>query len=204
MRFVRSLVYLVVVSAVAATPTEAQVTAPLNTTLPALVMPAPSPATRLESFVPEPGSVMTLGFEELGVFGRNRITVEVRHVRDSKGNSASGVAVLVNESPTRLERAFVDLDEIPDVLRNLDALLSIRGNPTPLKKFEARFATRGQLSFVAYSNTSGAIEYAVQMGRPVPASITNLDAVELLKMRSMLETAHHQLSGGGTSQEPRR
>ena len=204
MRVVGCLVYLVVLSAVAAAPAEAQVTAPLNTTLPTLVMPAPSPATRLESFVPEPGSVMTLGFEELGTFGRNRIGVEVRHGSDSKGNSASGVAVLVNESPTRLERAFVELDEIPDVWRNLGALLSIRGNPTPLKKFEARFATRGQLSFGAYSNTSGAIEYAVQMGRPGPASITNLDAVELVKMRGMLATAHRQLRGGGASQEPRR
>lgn len=198
MRIVGCLVYLVVASMVAAAPAEAQVTAPLNTALPALVMPAPAPTTRLESFVPEAGSVMTLGFEELGTIGRNRIFVEVRQVRDSKGNSASGVAVLVSESPTRIERAFVDLDEIPDVLRNLDALLSIRGNPTPLKKFEARFNTRGLLSFVAYSNTSGAIEYAVQVGRPQPASILSLDAVELLKMRSMLETAQHQLNGGDT------
>ncbi len=179
-------------------PSEAQVTAPLNSPLPALVMPSPSPTTRLESFVPEPGSLMTLGFEELGTIGRSRIFVEVRLVRDSKGNSASGVAVLVSENQTRIERAFVDLDEIPDVLKNLDALLSIRGNPTPLKKFEARFATRGQLSFVAYSNSSGAIEYAVQVGRPLPASILNLDAVDLLKMRGMLETAQHQLSGGNT------
>jgi hypothetical protein len=65
-------------------------------------MPAPAPTTRLESFVPEAGSVLTMGSEELGTIGRSRIFVEVRQVRDSKGNSASGVAVLVNESPTRL------------------------------------------------------------------------------------------------------
>jgi hypothetical protein len=199
MRVVGCLVYLVVASMVAARPAEAQVTAPLNAPLPALVMPAPSPSTRLESFVPEAGAVMTLGFEELGTIGRGRIFVEVRQVRDSKGNSASGVAVVVSESGTRLERAFVDLDEIPDVLRNLDALLSIRGNPTPLKKFESRFNTRGLLSFVAYSNTAGAIEYAVQVGRPQPATISNLDAVDVLKMRGMLEAAQLQLSGGAGS-----
>ena len=189
--------FVVTLLAVMATPSEAQVTAPLNTPLPALVTPAAPPGTRLESFVPEGGSVATLGYEELGTLGRNRISVEVRQVRDGKGNSASGVAVLVSEGPARLERAFVDVDEIPDVLKGLDALLAIRGNPTPFKKFESRFTTRGLLSFVAYSNTTGAIEYSVQAGRPLPATVVNLDAVEVLKMRSMLETAQHQLREGG-------
>lgn len=83
---------------------------------PTLVLPAPLPATRLEGF-PEINSVVTLGYDFLGAIGGGKVLLDVREVRDTKGNKAGGATVRVLESQSRQERAFVDVDEIPDLLR---------------------------------------------------------------------------------------
>ena len=175
-------------------PLSAQVVAPLPAPLPLVVQPAPLPATRLEGFQPEAGSVVTMGFDDLGAAGRGRISMDVREVRDAGGHSASGVAVFVTENPERQERAFVDADELPDLLKGLDAVLEVTGNPTQFRKFETRYVTKGQLAFFAYSNASGAIEYAVQAGRPLPVFVRNLDAGEMQKLRVMFDTALQKLA----------
>lgn len=182
-----------------AVPAAAQVGVPPNTPLPVVVQPVPQPLTRLEGFQPQSGSIMTVGHEILGAIGRGRVVVEVRDVRDTRGNMTGGVGLHISESPLRDERAFIDLDELPALLRNLDALLKYTANPTGFKRFEARFTTRGYLSFVAYSNSSGAIEYALQVNKMPPATILNVDSVDMLKLHALLEQAQQKLSIAGYS-----
>lgn len=179
----------------------AQVGVPLSSPLPAVVQQAPMPTTRLESFQPEAGSVATLGLEDLGTAARNRLSVDVRDLRDSRGNGAGGLTVFVHDTTgtARQERAFIDVDELPGILRSLDALLKYIANPTTFKRFEARFATKGHLTFIAYTNSSGAIEYAVQAGRPLLAIVANIDALELLKLRGLFELGLQKLNAAGYS-----
>lgn len=168
---------------------------PPNSPLPVVVQPAPITATKLEGFQPEAGAIMTIGHEILGSV-RRLITVEVRDVRDSRGNSAGGLTISLVDA-NRFERAFLDVDEIPGILRSLDALLKFTANPTPFKKFEARFVTRGNLSFVAYSNTSGAIEYALQVDEVPQATVANIESVDMLRLRELIEQGLQKLGMAG-------
>lgn len=195
MRGVRDLLMASLVIGSAA-PCLAQVGIAPNAPLPVVVQPAPVPATKLENFRPELGAIVTVGFEGLGGIGRSRLMVEVRDMRDSRGNTAGGVSITVVEG-ARLERTFIDVDELPGVLRSMDALLKISANPTAFKRFESRFTTRGNLSFVAYSNSAGAIEYALQVDEVPQATVMNVESVEMLRLRELLEQALQKLNIAG-------
>lgn len=198
MRGLRCFVIATVLAGLPA-PVSAQVGLPLSSPLPTVVQQAPMPATRLESFQAEAGSVVTLGLEDLGTVARSRISVDVRDLRDSRGNSAGGLTVFLLDaaSSTRYERAYIDVDELQGLLRGLDALLKYVANPTTLKRFEARFSTKSSLTFIAYTNSAGAIDYAVQAGRPLLATVTNIDAVEILKLRGLVELGLQKLNTAG-------
>jgi hypothetical protein len=174
-----------------------QVGVPLNLPLPVVVQPAPVPATRLELFQPEAGAIVTVGHEILGAIAKARVFVEVRDVRDTRGNMAGGASLHIIEGPSRDEWAFIDADELPGVLRSFEALLKYSANPTPFKRFEARFTTRGNLSFVAYSNTTGAIEYALQVNKVPLATISNIESGDMLKLHALLEQALQKLNIAG-------
>jgi len=109
--------------------------------------------------------VLTLGFDDLGSV--RGISVDVRELRDLKspGVGVRGLVVDVRESQYRNERSFVDADEIPELLKGLDALLAVKENPTPFKNFEVRYTTRGELQLTAFSTRDGSINYSVRVGR---------------------------------------
>src|SRR5687768_1754137 len=183
-----------------ATPAAAQgvqIGVPPNLPLPVVVQPAPLPATKLELFQPDAGAIVTVGHEVLGAIARARVFVEVRDMRDTKGNMAGGASLHIIESGARDERAFIDVDELPGVLRSFEALLKYSANPTTFKRFEARFTTRGNLSFVAYSNTTGAIEYALQVNKVPLATISNIESGDMLKLHALLEQALQKLNIAG-------
>jgi hypothetical protein len=194
-----SIVVIAAALAGLATPATAQVQVgvPPSVPLPVVVQPASQPMTRLETFQPEAGAILTAGHEILGAIARGRVFVDVRDVRDTRGNMAGGVSLHIIESQTRDERAFIDIDELPGLLRNLDALLRYTANPTAFRRFEARFTTRGNLSFVAYSNSTGAIEYALQVNKVPLATISNIESPDMLKLRALLEHALQKLNAAG-------
>ena len=199
----RSLRCFVTVAALfgLATPAAAQgvpVGVPPNNPLPVVVQPAPSPTTVLETFQPYGlDSILTVGHEILGAIGRGRVLVEVRDMRDSGGRKAGGVMMTLAESTGRDERVFIDFDEFPSLFGKLDALLKITANPTPFKRFESRFSTRGNVSFVAYSNSIGTIEYALQVNKLPLATISSIDSADILKLRALLEQAQQKLTIAG-------
>jgi hypothetical protein len=169
-----------------------------NRPVPTVVQAAPVAVTKLEGFRPAAGAIMTIGHEILGSIRRNA-TVEVRDVRDSQGNSAGGLTItLVDQASSgRFERTFLDVDELPGILKSLDGLLKYTANPTPFKKFEARFVTRGNLSFVAYSNVAGNIEYALQVDEVPQATVANIESVDMLRLRELIEQGLQKLNMAG-------
>ena len=158
----------------------------------AAVQPELPPATKLEGFKPV-GAVVTLGYDDLG--GAAGVRVEVREMRDAKGG-ARGLVVQIMESQARTERSFVDADEIPELLKGLDALLEVKANPTPFKMFEVRYTTRGELRLTAFNNAKGAVQYAVQVGRAQKA-LRLLEASDLLRLRGLFDAALQKLSSIG-------
>lgn len=156
--------------------------------------PALPPATKLEGFQPEAGSVMTVGYDELGRIGYpiNGVTVDVRAMQDTKGSVARGLLVEVTQSEYRKEQSFVDADEIPELLNGLDALVAVKANPTQFKMFEVRYTTRGGLQLVAFNDKKAKISYAVQVGRTLKAQ-KFLDEEDLLRLRGLFNAAARKL-----------
>jgi hypothetical protein len=159
------------------------------------VAPSATPGTKLEGFKPAAGTIVTLGYEDLdppqNIVG---ITAEIRQLRDSKNSVVKGLLLEITESPTRNEKAFVDADEIPELLKGIDALLAVRTNPTSFKNFEVRYTTRGGLELTTFNSSNGAIKYAVRAGRITPQDI---DAVDMEKLRALFVAAQKKLSSGG-------
>jgi len=134
---------------------------------------------------------VTLGYNELG--GISGVSVDARELRDAKGASVRGVLVEVTQSQYREERAFIDVDELPELLKGIDALMAVRENPTQFTQFEVRYTTKGELQITAFNNSRGQIQYAVKAGRVTPAHVfTDAEGVRLL--RTQFEKAQQILS----------
>jgi hypothetical protein len=150
------------------------------------------PATKLEAFQPALGSVLTIGYDELGrVEG---VSVDVREMHDSQGGSVRGLVVRVVENERHAEISFVDEEEILPLLDGMDALLDVRGNPTEFKNFEVRYVTRGELALSVFNAPSGNVLFAVQAGRPVAARRSGLTISEMLRLRAMFGAAAEKLN----------
>ena len=148
--------------------------------------PSPPPATKLEAFKPAAGTLVTMAYNELGsILG---VSVDAREFRDVRGNVVRGIVVEVTQSQYREERAFIDADEIPELLRGIDALLEIKANPTTYENFEVRYTTQGELQLTAFGGASGRVRFAVQAGRVTRAQ-TFTDEDGMRKLRAMFEAA---------------
>lgn len=147
-------------------------------------VPATPAPTKLEAFRPAAGSVLTVGYNELGSV--NALSIDAKELRDSKSGVARGLVVQVRESQYREERSFVDLDELPELLKGADAVLAVKTNPTSFKQFEVRYRTRGDLQLVAFNNSQGVVSYAVQVGR-VTTTSAFLSEAEMQRVRGMID-----------------
>ena len=167
--------------------------------------PPPPPATKLEAFKPSAGSVVTFGYDDLGgvscvsasICG-GHISVDVRELRDAKGPMVRGLVVEVR-TEYRKERSFVDADEIPELLKGLDALLEVQANPTQFKNFEVQYTTRGELRLAAYSISKGKIGYAVRAGTTLTRENRSLSAEDMRKLRGMFDLASLKLVALGAA-----
>jgi hypothetical protein len=150
---------------------------------------SPPPATKVEAFRPAAGSVVTFGYNELGEI--SGISVDARELRDTRGAVVRGVAVQVTESQYRDERSFVDADELPELLKGIDALLAVQANPTRYENFEVRYTTKGELQITVF-NSGQKIRYSVRAGRVTTAQAF-IDEADLRNLRSMFEAANQLL-----------
>lgn len=152
------------------------------------------PATKLEAFKPSAGSVVTVGYDVLDRMGRGAVAIQIREMKDQRSNSSvRGLVVDVDESEYRSERAFVDVDELPELAQALDAFLELQKNPTSYKEFEVRYHTRGDLQITAFNSPLGGIRFMVQVGRVLKSS-ASIDREELGRFRKLLDIAQAKLA----------
>lgn len=159
---------------------------------PVFVTPPPPPATLLEAFKPADGSVLTVGYEDLGDVAN--VSVDVREMRDSRGGRARGMVVTVGNRRGPHEQSYVDEDELAELLKGVDALLAIGHNPTPFRNFDVQYATRGELVLTASSSRNRGIVYRVEVGRILKVASGPLTGGEMQQLRTLFEGASQKLA----------
>jgi hypothetical protein len=175
-----------------ALPAAAQTPPPGAPPPPMIVAPPLPPATMLEGFAPAIGSLLTLGFDDLGEV--DGVSVDVREMRDTRGGHVRGLVVEVTESQAIREQSFVDADEIPELLKAIDALIATTGNPTQFKNFEVRYATKGELELSAANSRNRGVVFSVTAGRLLKARRRFLNAGEMHQLRTLFEAASQKLA----------
>lgn len=125
------------------------------------------------------------------------ISVEVREFRHGVATTdrVCGLLIWVREKENHRESSFVDADEIPELLKGLDALLEIKTNPTHLNYFEVAYTTRGEFKLTAFQNydKDHTMSYAVQAGRGVPTQVVGLSVTDMQAFRDLLNAALQKL-----------
>jgi hypothetical protein len=156
----------------------------------ALLGPLP-PATMLEGFPQPIGSMLTLGYDELGDVGG--VSVDVREIRDTRGGRVRGLVVEIVAAPNGSEQSLVDADEIPGLMKAMDDLVAITANPTQFRSFEVRYMTRGELALTASSSRNRGIVFGVEVGRLAKVRRA-LTAGEMHQLRTLFEVASQKLA----------
>jgi hypothetical protein len=158
---------------------------------PAALLPPLPPATMLEGFPQPIGSMLTLGYDELGEV--DGVSVDVREIRDMRGGRVRGLVVEIATTPTSGEQSLVDADEIPGLLKAVDDLVAITANPTQFRSFEVRYMTRGELALTASSSRNRGIVFGVEVGRLAKVRRA-LTAGEMHQLRTLFEVASQKLA----------
>ena len=122
--------------------------------------------TKLEEFSSKTG-VVTLVEYTIGtkhsVLGGS-FEIQKRKVGSvSKPGSVKGVQVIVNRGQYT-GTAFIDLDEIDDLIEGIEYVMTVTNEITDLKNFEAKFTTVGGLSLTVFNRKDGSLSSSLQAG----------------------------------------
>ena len=160
---------------------------------PPLIVGPPLPsATLIEGFRAPLGSVVTVGYEVVGEVAG--ISVDARELRDSAGDRVRGVVIQAASDKAAPEQAYIDVDELPDLLKGMDRLLTVTENPTQFRNFEMKYATKGELELTASSSHNRGVVFSVEVGRMVKARHERLTGGELQQLRTLVEAASQKLA----------
>lgn len=153
------------------------------------------PATKLEAFQPKAGEVSTMGYSILGnilpgMVVKGSVEVDVRVVKDSHGAEARGAVVEIGTGGPlfRSTRSFIDEEELPELVKGIDALLSVKTNPTTFKSYQVRYRTRGAFEILVFGTGSGKPQYSIATGRVLPES-RSINEAELRQIRDWINSA---------------
>jgi hypothetical protein len=154
------------------------------------------PKSRLELFEERSGVVLIRGTDHVGSIPgrRGEVAVQVRETKDmTYGQREYGVIVAVGQGDGLANATYVDYDELPALIQNLDYVSKVNWSLTSLGHFDASYTTRAGLRVATYSSTrSGLIEGAVTSQR-LPRSRAALTTAQLDLLRNLLEAAKHKI-----------
>lgn len=151
----------------------------------------PPPATKLEGFQPPTGAVFSIAHESLGSPGG--VQVDVLQMSDAQGKAVRGLIVYISDG-SGLKRSYVDADELPGLLQACDTLLDLGSNPTALRTYEARYATRGNLELKATTSDRRGTLFSVKVGRFETATKESIGTTEMQQLRAAFSAAADKLA----------
>ena len=154
------------------------------------------PATKLEAFRPKEGMVTTIAYEEVGTISRSMsgqpgVRVTVMQAKDTDGGAARGILFEIFFE-SRIDTSFVDEDELPELVKGLDALISVRDTATVFKYFQVHYSTRGNLVVSVMKPMTGGFQRVVTVGRARPIQ-REINKGELERLRLWVEAARRKL-----------
>ena len=154
------------------------------------------PATRLESFATNTGTVVIRGSADIGVVSANTgaIALKCREVADaSSGRKELGISVDLNHNQELRETRLIDYDELESLINAITYLNKADWSITSLTSFEAAITTRSGFRASAFSSRrSSAIEFAVRTaGSGNPPILLSRD--QMAEFRGMLEQGRTKL-----------
>jgi hypothetical protein len=155
-----------------------------------------APATRVESFATNTGTVVVKGTADIGVVLANAgaIALKCREVTDvSSGRKEVGISVDLNHEPQVRETRYIDYDELESLINAIAYLNKVDWSITSFNSFDAAITTRSGFRASAFSSKrSSAIEFAVRTaGSGNPAILLSRD--QMAELRGLLEQARSKL-----------
>jgi hypothetical protein len=155
-----------------------------------------APATLLESFATNTGTVVIRGSADVGVVLANTgtIALKCREVSEpGTGRKEVGISVDLNHSQQSKETRYIDYDELESLVNALTYLNKVDWSITSLNSFDAAITTRSGFRASAFSSRrSSAIEFAVRTaGTGNPPILLSRD--QLAEFRGLLEQAKTKL-----------
>jgi hypothetical protein len=155
-----------------------------------------TPATRLESFVTNTGTVVIRGSADIGVVQANTGTIGLKCREASDANSGRkevGISIDLNHNQQGRETRYVDYDELEPLINALAYLNKVDWSITSLNSFDAAITTRSGFRASAFSSKrSSAIEFSVRTaGTGNPPILMSRD--QLAELRGLLEQARAKL-----------
>jgi hypothetical protein len=155
-----------------------------------------TPATRLESFVTNTGTVVIRGSADIGVVQANTgaITLKCREAFDaSSGRKEVGISIDLNHNQQAKETRYIDYDELEPLINAIAYLNKVDWSVTSLNSFDAAITSRSGFRASAFSSKrSSAIEFAVRTaGTGNPPILMSRD--QLAELRGLLEQAKAKL-----------
>jgi hypothetical protein len=155
-------------------------------------------ATKLQAAAGQTGTVLILGYSEIGrvngLYGTS-VDIEARELQEPSTNShLYGLRIHVVEGGT-LERenaSYVDYDEIEPLLTGLEYITNTNGSVTKLASFQADYRTRGDLVVSTFDNASDQIMAAIKSG-DIGGARAYLSLSQLGVIRDLLKKARQKL-----------
>jgi len=107
---------------------------------------------------------------------------------------AKGIVVVLRENPERLEdnRAFVDYQDIDELVKAIDTLAAVDESSTKLVGFEAHYRTVGDLELRVFRQTQRGTAVTLQTGICNHAT-QSISLDELAKVKALILEAKGRL-----------
>ena len=154
------------------------------------------PRTKLEALEDRHSSVIIKGFTRITTVEVRGVRIDAIEMRDlgSAVGRAKGLVIVLRETGERPNenRAFVDYDEIDQLINAIDAVSRADETVTKLAGFEARYKTLGDLEIGVFRQTRSGT--AVTMTAGICDHVTVLMSLDdLAKVKAMIQEAKQRL-----------
>ena len=154
------------------------------------------PRTKLEELEDRHGSVIIKGFTRITTVDVRGVRIDAIEMRDlgSTVGRAKGLVIVLREGGEQPNenRAFVDYDEIDQLLNAIDAISRADESVTKLAGFEARYKTLGDLEIGVFRQTRSGTAVTMTAGICDHATVP-LSLDDLAKVRAMIHEAKQRL-----------
>lgn len=153
------------------------------------------PRTKLETLEDRHSTVVIKGFTRITTIEIRGIRIDAVEMRELGNVSrAKGVVFSLREGgeKPRVDRAFIDYEEIDPLLNAIDVISRADETVTKLAGFEARYRTLGDLQITVFKQTTRG--NAVMLTTGVCEQTTGMISLdELAKIRAMIHEAKTRL-----------